>query len=96
MENASEKKHPICPLNMYFDGDEDKCDVSKCDFTAEFRDCGKACVKSDKIIPLAQYLEEYIGHKLADNTDDSWQEFFERALTAYENTQGVRIGIKRV
>ena len=96
MENASEKKHSICPLNIYFEGDENKCDVSRCDFTAEFRDCGKTCVKSDKVTPLAQYLEEYIGHELADNADDSWREFFERALTAYEDMQGVQIEIKRL
>ena len=34
-------KHPICPINMYFEGDEDKCDVSKCDF--ENRSCTEAC-----------------------------------------------------
>lgn len=96
MKNASEKKHSICPLNVYFEGDENECDVSRCDFTAEFRDCGKTCVKSDKVIPLPQYLEEYIGHELADNTDDSWREFFEQALAAYEDTQGVQIRIKRI
>lgn len=33
--------HPICPINMYFEGDEDRCDTSKCDF--EDRSCTEAC-----------------------------------------------------
>lgn len=35
--------YPICPLNMYFEGDEDKCDASKCDFDTELRICGGGC-----------------------------------------------------
>ena len=34
-------KCPICPLNLYFEGDEDKIDSSKCDF--ENRRCTNAC-----------------------------------------------------
>jgi len=34
---------PICPINMYFEGDENKCDTSKCDFDLEFRNCTRAC-----------------------------------------------------
>lgn len=34
-------KHPICPFNLYFEGDEDKIDLSKCDF--ENRSCTNAC-----------------------------------------------------
>ena len=45
--------------------------------------------------PLAQYLDEYIEHELADSTDDSWREFFERALTAYEETEQVKIRIEQ-
>lgn len=40
MENV---KYPICPLNMYFEGDEDKCDAEKCDFSTETRSCTSAC-----------------------------------------------------
>ena len=36
-------KHPICPINCYFEGDEDKCDVSKCDWNMEMRSCTEAC-----------------------------------------------------
>lgn len=34
-------KHPICPLNMYFEGDEDECNTDKCNF--ENRSCTEAC-----------------------------------------------------
>ena len=34
-------KQPICPLNMYFEGDEDICDTNKCDF--EHRRCSESC-----------------------------------------------------
>ena len=37
---------PICPINMYFEGDEGKCDTSKCDFDTEFRCCTEACKQS--------------------------------------------------
>lgn len=53
-------------------------------------------VPTNEVKSLARHLDEYIGHELADNTDDSWYEFFEQALMAYEDTQGVRIGIKHV
>ena len=36
---------PICPINLYFEGDEDKCDVSKCDWDTECRCCTIACEK---------------------------------------------------
>ena len=42
--------HPICPLNIFFEGEEDKCDVSKCDFGEGSRSCTEACridVKED-------------------------------------------------
>ena len=53
-------------------------------------------VPTNEVKSLAQHLNEYIEHELADNTNDSWREFFEQALTAYEDMQGVRIGIRRV
>ena len=36
--------YPICPINLYFEGDEDKCDVSKCDFDTETRMCSRGCI----------------------------------------------------
>lgn len=36
-------KYPICPLNLYFEGDEDECDVTKCDYDSETRSCTKRC-----------------------------------------------------
>lgn len=42
-------KHPICPINHYFEGDEDKCDTSKCDYNTDFRNCSEACrIKGEK------------------------------------------------
>jgi hypothetical protein len=42
MENVPQ---PICPLNMYFEGDEDRCDTSKCNFDEEFyRSCSYGCI----------------------------------------------------
>jgi len=35
---------PICPINMYFEGDEGiRCDTSKCDWNMELRRCTEAC-----------------------------------------------------
>lgn len=45
LEDLSNVPHPICPLNMYFEGDEDKCDTSKCDFDTERGGCTEACKK---------------------------------------------------
>lgn len=43
-------KHPICPLNMYFEGDEDVCDTNKCDYMLDgFRGCTEACKIERKI-----------------------------------------------
>jgi len=35
--------HPICPINMYFDGDESECDVEKCDYEVGGFGCTEAC-----------------------------------------------------
>lgn len=51
---------PICPINMYFEGDEGECDTSKCDFDTKTRSCNEMCrinVKElqkeiDKIKPI--------------------------------------------
>lgn len=42
--NMKTIKHPICPLNLYFEGDEDKIDLYKCDF--KNRSCTNACDKN--------------------------------------------------
>jgi hypothetical protein len=46
-----EVKYPICPLNIYYEGDENKCDVTKCDFDPELRTCDNGCrlILEDKI-----------------------------------------------
>lgn len=36
-------KQPICPLMIYWEGDEDKCDVTKCDFNVHGRGCTHIC-----------------------------------------------------
>ena len=74
--NIKDVKWPICPIMMFFEGDEDKCDTSKCDF--EDRRCSQACIiepKSKHVCncdsciklrtpkPLAQYLAEYLFHE---------------------------------
>jgi len=47
--NIKDVPHPICPLNLYFEGDEDKCDTSKCDF--KNRSCTFACKIDVKELP---------------------------------------------
>lgn len=41
--NLKDIAHPICPLNMYFEGDEHKCNADKCDFDIESRSCNSGC-----------------------------------------------------
>lgn len=44
-------KRPICPFNMYFEGDENKCDMNKCDYSCSDRSCSGACqIKDTKMI----------------------------------------------
>ncbi|GAH35429.1 unnamed protein product, partial [marine sediment metagenome] len=51
-------KHPICPLNLYFEGGEDKCDTSKCDFSIDTRSCTEMCrIKGDKNMAGDKYDE---------------------------------------
>lgn len=45
-EHGMDIKHPICPISMYFEGDEDKCDLSKCDWDQDTRSCTEACNKT--------------------------------------------------
>lgn len=42
-ETIENVPHPICPINMYFEGDEDKCSVKHCDFDLESRSCSQSC-----------------------------------------------------
>ncbi len=45
--------------------------------------------------PLAEFLAEYINHEYVTGeligSNKTWSEFLEQALTAYENTENVRI-----
>lgn len=46
VESVESVSYPICPLNIYFEGDEDKFDLKKCDFFK--RGCTNACNKNSK------------------------------------------------
>ena len=35
--------NPICPINMFFEGDEDKCDTGKCNWDIDTRSCNMEC-----------------------------------------------------
>lgn len=44
MTTRDEKiQYPICPINLYFEGDENECDPSLCDFDEHC--CSEACKK---------------------------------------------------
>lgn len=64
----SDVKHPICPLNMYFEGDEDKFNIDKCDF--EDRACNETCKKiienQKQFCPLNKYTKEDVKQGLID------------------------------
>jgi len=34
---------PICPINLYYEGDEDKCNVKLCNWDTETHSCTRAC-----------------------------------------------------
>jgi len=51
-------RHPICPFNMYFEGEEEICDVNKCDYDFSTRGCCSGCRK-DKT-PEASILQELL------------------------------------
>lgn len=72
-ERMNDVAHPICPIMMYFEGDEDKCDVKFCNFNTETRSCTEACkidVKElqkeiDRIKPVKDNLialQKNLGH----------------------------------
>lgn len=42
-------KHPICPLYMYFEGDEDKIQREDCDFNLETRSCSTGCINTKEL-----------------------------------------------
>lgn len=46
MEYLDYINYPICPLGMYYEGDEDICDQSECDFDVDVRMCTQACVSN--------------------------------------------------
>lgn len=52
--DLGEVKHPICPLNMYFEGDEDKINKENCDF--ENRGCSEACEIKIKPVCLTNHI----------------------------------------
>jgi len=45
-ESMQNIPQPICPLTMYFEGEEDKCDATKCDFDLDSRSCSEGCKKA--------------------------------------------------
>ena len=69
-DNSITVKYPICPINMYFEGDEDKCDTKKCDWNTESRSCNKRCeIKMDK---KADYKYLIIFVAVSNDTYDEW------------------------
>lgn len=51
---------PICPFMMYFQGDENKCDSSKCDYDPECRACSQKCEIPTKVESFESLQEELI------------------------------------
>lgn len=43
MSEYDEIKYPICLINLYFEGDEDKCDPLACDWDMDLRCCTQKC-----------------------------------------------------
>ena len=35
--------YPICPMEIYFEGEEDICNTKKCDFDPDTRSCSEGC-----------------------------------------------------
>jgi hypothetical protein len=35
---------PICPINRFFEGDENVCNEEACDYDLDFRFCSEACL----------------------------------------------------
>lgn len=52
-QDIKDVAHPICPINMFFEGDEDKCDVVKCDWDLFSRCCTMNCSQKER----AKYLK---------------------------------------
>lgn len=70
----TEVKEPICPINQYWEGDEDKCDTDKCDFDLEIRTCSEACN-----IQTYQYDRKF-DYKIPGPTPESTGEVLMDAL----------------
>ena len=41
--DIDDRFYPICPMLLYFKGDEDKCNPGYCDYDADSKSCTKAC-----------------------------------------------------
>lgn len=70
VEDINSVPHPICPLNLYFEGDENKCDTGKCDFDTERRGCTESC------IPVYQVGRTIPPDNLHINTKYGHPEFY--------------------
>lgn len=63
----TEIKHPICPLNIYFEGDENICNSDLCDFDCELKSCSESCKikienKNEQILVSKELAKEFIGY----------------------------------
>jgi len=54
-------KYPICPINLYFEGDENKCDSSKCDWDTDTRSCNNGCERFRYNKSYKHELDEILG-----------------------------------
>jgi len=43
MDGNEKVVQPICPINLYFEGDEDICNSEKCDWDIKSRSCSSNC-----------------------------------------------------
>lgn len=67
-----EIKYPICPINIYWEGDEDICDTDLCDFDIEFRNCYCGCLSktAPSVIEQGRELQEKI-QKILESEDET-------------------------
>lgn len=65
-------KYPICPINIYFEGDKE-CDPNKCNFDTETRSCTQTCKIEIGQIKILSNKQQPVSHKdymqLADAYD---------------------------
>lgn len=38
-------KTPICPILLFYKGDENRCDISKCNYSKKTKYCTMSCLK---------------------------------------------------